>query len=104
MSIGQPSRTYAHLRDVSVEWFGDRTVDVLLGLDVAALMALVEVRCGEHTEPYAKLMPLGWVIAGPVSTTTSGPGKHILYVQVLEPEDDVSQQLRKFWDIDAFGV
>ena len=95
---------YAHLRDVPVESFGDGTVDVLLGLDVAALMAPVEVRRGEHSEPYAELTPLGLVIAGPVSTTTSGPGKRILYVQVLGPEDDVSHQLRKFWDIDAFGV
>ena len=44
------------------------------------------------------------MIAGPVSTTASGPGKRILRVQVIEPEDDVNYQLRKFWDIDVFGV
>ena len=95
---------YVHLRDVPVESFGDGTVDVLLGLDAAALMAPVEVRRGEHSEPYAELTPLGWVIAGPVSTTASDPGKRILRVQVIEPEDDVNYQLRKFWDIDVFGV
>ena len=44
------------------------------------------------------------MIAGPVSTTASGPGKRILCVQVIEPEDDVNYQLHKFWDIDVFGV
>ena len=95
---------YVHLRDVPGESFGDGTVDVLLRLAAAAFMAPVEVRRREHTNPYAKLTPLGWMIAGPVSTTASGPGKRILRVQVMEPEDDVSHQLRKSWDIDAFGV
>ena len=44
------------------------------------------------------------MIAGPVSTTASGPGKRILRVQWIKPEDDVSYQLRKLWDIDVFGV
>ena len=95
---------YVHLRDVSAESFGDGTVDVLLGLDAAALMAPVEVRRGEHTEPYAELTPLGWVIAGPVSTTASLPGKRILCVQLIEPEDDVNYQLRTFRVIDVFSV
>ena len=97
-------QNYVHLRDVPVELFGDGTVDVLLGLDAAALMTPVEVGRGEHTEPYAELTPLGWVIAGAVSTTASVPGKRILRVQVIEPGDNVSHQLRKFWDIDVFGV
>ena len=84
---------YVHLRDVPVESFGDGTVHVLLGLDAAALMAPVKLRRLEHTEPYAESTLLGWVIAGPVSTTASGRGKRILHVQVIEPEDDVNYQL-----------
>ena len=40
---------FVHLRDVPVESFGDGTVDVLLCLDAAALMAPVEFRRGKHT-------------------------------------------------------
>ena len=72
-----------------MESFGDGTVDVLLGLDAAALLAPVEVRRGHHSEQYAELTPLGWMIAGPVSST-SGSEKQVLCAQVAEPENDIS--------------
>ena len=46
---------------------------------------------------------MDWVIAGPVSIA-SGPGKHILHVQVDKSEDDVSHQLLKFWEMNSFGI
>ena len=92
-----------HLLDVPVESFGDGTVDVLLGLDAVALMAAVEVRRGHNSEPYAELTPLGWVIASPVSIA-SGPGKCVLNVEVDKSENDVSCQLRTFWEVDSFCV
>ncbi|XP_028405256.1 uncharacterized protein LOC114527762 [Dendronephthya gigantea] len=79
------------------------TVDVLLGLDAASLMAPLDVRRGEFGEPYAELTSLGWVVAGPVPVSNS-QGKRILRVQVSEEEQDANYQLRKFWEIDTFGV
>lgn len=72
-----------------------KTVDVLLGLDAAALMVRVEVRHGHHFEPYAELTPLGWVIVGPISCTRV-PGKSVLLAQVMEAEDDISNQFHMF--------
>lgn len=66
-------------------------------------MAPLEVRRGGHTEPYAELTPLGWVIAGPIPTA-SGPRERILRVQVSEADEDANHQLRKLWEIDIFGV
>ncbi|XP_048578061.1 uncharacterized protein LOC116619333 [Nematostella vectensis] len=96
-------RRYAHLCDVPVENTGNGTVDVLLGLDTAALMAPLEVRRGGVTEPYAEKTPLGWVIAGPVSDSEGG-GKRILRAHVSKAEDDTNHNLRMFWEVDTFGV
>ncbi|CAB4018436.1 Hypothetical predicted protein, partial [Paramuricea clavata] len=94
---------YAHLNDVPIEPLSKGTVDVLLGLDAAALMAPVQVRRGGHLEPYAELTPLGWVIAGPVSAS-NGQEKRVLCVHVSGDEGDANRELRKFWDVDSFGV
>ena len=86
----------------SVNWT-DMTIDVLLGLDAAFLMAPLEVRRGKHDKPYAELTRLGWVIAGPVPTT-SNAAKCVLRTRVVEGEEDVNHQLRTFLEIDSFGV
>ena len=76
---------------------------MLLGLDAASLMVPLEVRPGKHGQPCAELTPLGWVISGPVPTTTK-PMKRILRVHVVDGEEDANHQLRKLWEIDSFGV
>ena len=85
-------KQYDHLRDIPVDSVGEMTIDVLLGLDAAFLMAPLEVRRGKHDEPYAALTRLGWVIAGPVPTT-SNAAKRILRTRVVEGEEDVNHQL-----------
>jgi hypothetical protein len=96
-------KQYEHLRDVPVMSVRETVVDALLGLDAASLMALLEVRPGKHGQPCAELTPLGWVISGPVPTTTK-PMKRILRVHVVDGEEDANHQLRKLWEIDSFGV
>lgn len=88
-------RQEMHLGDVLVESFGDENSGCLPSLDAAALMVQVEVRHGHHFEPYAELTPLGWVIVGPISSTR-GPGKRVLRAQVMEAEDDISNQFPMF--------
>ena len=96
---------HEHLRDVPIETLGGGgTVDVLLGLDAAALMVPMEVRRGGAMEPYAEKTPLGWVIAGPVQTHGhAGTEKLVCRARVSEAED-TNHQLRMFWDVDTFGV
>ena len=66
-------------------------------------MAPIQVRRGGHLEPYAELTPLGWVIAGPVPSP-NGQEKRVLRVHISEDEDDANRELRKFWEVDSFGV
>lgn len=67
---------------------------MLLGLDAAALMAPIEVRRGDTSEPFAELTPLGWVIAGPVPMSAcTSQGKRILCARVIAEEEDVDHQL-----------
>jgi hypothetical protein len=96
---------YAHLNDVPIEPLSKGTVDVMLGLDAAALMAPVQVRRGGggHFEPYAELTPLGWVIAVP-DPPSNGQEKRVLCVHESEGEGNANRELRNFWDVDSFGV
>jgi hypothetical protein len=61
------------------------------------------VRRGEHGEPFAELTSLGWIIAGPVPTASSQQ-KRVLRVRVVKGEEDANHLMRKFWEIDSFGV
>ena len=60
-------------------------MDILLGLDAAALMILLEVRQGGAMEPYAERIPLRWVISGPVQTPgRAGAGELVCRARVSE--------------------
>jgi hypothetical protein len=43
------------------------------------------------------------VIAAPVPAS-NGQEKRVLCVHVSEDEGDANRELRKFWDVDSFGV
>ena len=93
-----------HLCDVPIETTGEGAVDVLLGLDAAALMIPLEVRRGGAMEPYAERTQLGWVMAGSVQTPSrGGTEKLVCQARVSEAADDTNHQLRMFWDVDTFG-
>ena len=94
---------HTHLHDVPIGTTGEGTVDVLLGLDAAALTIPLEVRRGEATEPVAEKTPLGWVISGPVGASSSS-GARVLRAHASDVENDTNHQLRSFWDVDTFGV
>ena len=80
-------------------------VDVLLGLDcVAAHQSLHEVT-GKPGEPVARLTPLGWTILGPVRAS---PGSsrmgHAYHAQLQLGGNEISQLLRRFWDVEELAV
>ena len=57
-------KQYDHLRNIPFDSVGEMTIDVLLRLDTAFLMAPLEVRRAKHVEPYAELVRLDWAVAG----------------------------------------
>ncbi|XP_065194926.1 uncharacterized protein LOC135826224 [Sycon ciliatum] len=80
-------------------------VDVLLGLDcVAAHQSLHEVT-GKPGEPVARLTPLGWTCVGPVRAS---PGSsrmgHAYHAQLQLGGNEISQLLRRFWDVEELAV
>ncbi|CAB3993165.1 Hypothetical predicted protein [Paramuricea clavata] len=72
------------------------------GLVLLYLGSLTTLTRG-HLESYAELTPLGWVIPGPVPVS-NGQEKSVLCVHVSDGEGDANRKLRKFWDVDSFGV
>ena len=78
-------------------------VDVLLGLDAATFMTPWEVTCGSTSELCAERTSLGWVVAGP-NAANNGSKHHVLRTHVSSADEDTSQELRKFWEVDSFGV
>ena len=94
---------YEHLRDLPLKPVNASAVDVLLGLDAAALMTPWEVRRGNASEPCAERTSLGWVMAGPIAPH-NGTEHRILCAHVSSTDEETSQQQRKFWEVDSFGV
>ena len=84
-----------HLRDVLVESFGDENSRCFTQSRCCGLNGPGGSQTRTSLEPYAELTPLGWVIVGPISSTR-GPGKRVLRAQVMEAEDDISNQFPMF--------
>ena len=94
---------YEHLRDIPFQPVNPAAVDVLLGSDAAGLMSPLQVRRGSVQEPCAELTPLGWVVSGPIASAGT-PTHRILRAHISAAEEDAGQLLRKFWEVDSFGV
>lgn len=60
-STGQKLRDTVRIFALA-QWSGEMIIDVLLGLDTAALMASVKVRRWRHLEPFAGLTPQDWIL------------------------------------------
>jgi hypothetical protein len=56
-----------HLVDIPIEPLASIEVDMLIGNDQHHLMRSLEEVSGQSDEPAARLTPLGWTIAGPIS-------------------------------------
>ncbi|XP_045030437.1 uncharacterized protein LOC123472631 [Daphnia magna] len=96
---------WSHLADLPpLRTCGGR-VDVLIGLDHAALITAIESRFGKDDEPTASKTRLGWTLQGAVE---GSDGSSIARVHHVITDADINlqlvEQVRRFCDTESFGT
>ena len=80
-------------------------IDVLVGLDQYWNFITGEVIRGGRG-PIALYSSLGWILSGPVTSTSTMLVTHVLTVSSCKAESKVNldQQLKRFWDLESLGI
>ena len=80
-------------------------MDILKGVDHVDLHYSFKDVKGRPGEPMARLTPLGWTCVGPASTQRSGGVQTTYFVrEQQENSDEISNLLRRFWEIQNYGT
>ena len=101
---------WPHLRGIQFPKPGPHPlVDILIGVDHVDLHYSFKDVKGRPGEPVARLTPLGWTCVGPASTQRSGGLQtnftHTYFVrEQQENSDEISNLLRRFWEIENYGT
>ena len=93
---------WRHLADLPLQRSGGQ-IDILLGLDYAHLMAVMEARSGGDDEPIATRTRLGWVVRGVIECDPGPLAARIHAVFGAAEEDVLAQAVRLFCDTENFG-
>lgn len=94
---------WRHLSDLPLRSSGGQ-VDVLIGLDQAHLMAVVEARVGGRDEPIASKTALGWIVRGVVNTERRPLRARIHTAFVSMEGEKLESAVKQFCDTENFGT
>ncbi|XP_043267646.1 uncharacterized protein [Venturia canescens] len=92
-------KSWSHLNGLQLadpDFLQPRPVDLIIGADSYGKLIESEVIKGRPSEPIAQRTLFGWIVLGPISDTTTTPTS----LHHASVEDDVSLQLRKFWEVE----
>lgn len=95
---------WSHLADLPLKRSGGK-VDVLLGLDYAYLMAVLESRVGSAGEPIASKTRLGWIVRGIIGfdSRPSAATVHLAH-STTDFGPELIAEMRRFCDTESFGT
>ena len=108
-SLERSIESYQHLQGLELaDSFNDRElidIDILVGLDNYWDFISGEV-IRANSGPTAVYSCLGWLLSGPALQESTSLMTHVLTVGMSQGKDKVAlnQQLKKFWELEAFGV
>jgi hypothetical protein len=90
---------WPHLVGIRFPFIEAKRVSLLIGVGAPSAHWHLETRYGDNDEPYAYRSPLGWVICGPISTSSDDESHGSFYTQsVLE------NQVERFWQLEDVSV
>ncbi|XP_063363959.1 uncharacterized protein LOC134652728 [Cydia amplana] len=95
---------YKHLEDLGDECYvGTGVPQMLIGGDFCHLKTPIEIRQGGKDEPCAMKTPLGWAFFGRMPRIIRTVEQTVLHCR-MDDEDDLNEQVKKHWSIEALGV
>ena len=91
---------WCYLEDVKLPAvLDDMAVGLLIGVDVPEALEIEEIIRGQNGGPYAVKTKFGWTLNGPMGRI-SAKGKHCYKLNVSYNDDDLSEQLRQYFNRD----
>ena len=91
---------WCYLEDVKLPAvLDDMAVGLLIGVDVPEALEIEEIIRGQNGGPYAVKTKFGWTLNGPMGQI-SAKGKHCYKLNVSYNDDDLSEQLRQYFNRD----
>jgi len=90
---------WPHLDGIKVPEIDSGEVTLLIGNDTPEVFWVLEERRGQRKQPYAVRSLLGWTVVGPMTEYT---GRHCLNTHFINRENELNEQVEKFWKTD-FG-
>ncbi|XP_071575454.1 uncharacterized protein [Temnothorax nylanderi] len=89
---------WPHLRGLELadaDFSASDSVDILLGVDVYAVILKQGLRKGSRREPVAQNTTLGWILSGAIGESVSS---HVAQSYQCRVEDDLSRIVKRFWE------
>ena len=93
-------RKLPYLSDIDIPEVDERSVMLLIGTDSPEAHVPLEVRSGDHDQPYAVRTKLGWAVRGPVSTCAAVSTKSANVNFQHSADVSLQKQVEKMWNTD----
>ena len=96
---------YPHLEPIALSKYSYADVKMILGQDVFhSIRPLEYFESDRRNTPVAVRLPLGWVLSGPLPSTTGLFSTCVKAVSQKEQDCTLSDQLRSWYDIESYGA
>ncbi|KAG8239838.1 hypothetical protein J437_LFUL011464 [Ladona fulva] len=80
------------------------SIDLILGADVCGPLFLNEVRLGPMGSPNSSLIPFGWILMGPATTSSSCFGRSSASVMHVKTQNELTDGLQVFWEMEEVST
>ena len=98
-------KIYPHLKPVPLSKYSYSNVEMILGQDVFHCIRPLEYFEADcPNTPIAVRLPLGWVLSGPLPSTTGLFSTCFKAVSSSESDSILADQLRSWYDMESFGA
>ena len=105
IDVDQLKQQYPHLEPVALSKYSYGEVEMILGQDVFhSIRPLEYFESDRKNTPIAVRLPLGWVLSGPLPSTTGLGSTCFKAVTQSETDSKLADQLRSWYEMESFAA
>ena len=105
IDVDNLKKIYQHLEPIPLSKYSYSNVEMILGQDVFHCIRPLEYfEADRPNTPIAVRLPLGWVLSGPLPSTTGLFSTCFKAVSSSENDSILADQLRSWYDMESFGA
>ena len=105
IDVDQLKQQYPHLEPVALSKYSYGDVEMILGQDVFhSIRPLEYFEADRKNTPIAVRLPLGWVLSGPLPSTSGLVSTCFKAVTQSESDSKLADQLRSWYEMESFAA